>query len=147
MVSQALNAGRTLQKVVVCRPQMNGLDRWFLLLGICNVLIILSRAFTISNTNNRQLERPVLRQILYRSDTPFRLATTNNKKRFATIDSSSVRTTTPQTLEERKFELVTLGATLDRGQAYNPTSGEYYKDRIEYAKERIDDFIRTYPVG
>jgi len=34
-----------------------------------------------------------------------------------------------------------LGAALDRGQAYNPTSGEYYKDRMDVAVQTIDDFV------
>lgn len=51
----------------------------------------------------------------------------------------------PQSIESRKFELTQLGAMLDRGQAYNPTSGEYYKDRMEVARQRIDTFVQLYP--
>lgn len=49
------------------------------------------------------------------------------------------------TTESLKAEILTLGATLDRGQAYNPTSGEYYSDRIDIAKEKIDDFVKGHP--
>ena len=49
------------------------------------------------------------------------------------------------TTDSLKAEILTLGATLDRGQAYNPTSGEYYSDRIEIAKEKIDGFISSHP--
>ena len=45
------------------------------------------------------------------------------------------------TLDQRKAILLQLGATLDRGQAYNPTSGEYYKDRMDVAVQKIDEFV------
>jgi hypothetical protein len=34
-----------------------------------------------------------------------------------------------------------FGAILDRGQAYNPTSGEYYKDRMDMAVASIEEFL------
>jgi hypothetical protein len=40
-----------------------------------------------------------------------------------------------------KQQILQLGAALDRGQSFNPTSGEYYAERIEAAKERIDALI------
>jgi hypothetical protein len=40
-----------------------------------------------------------------------------------------------------KFDILQLGAALDRGQAYNPTSGEYYKERASTAKEKIKELI------
>lgn len=48
------------------------------------------------------------------------------------------------TLEKRKAVLLQLGAALDRGQAYNPTSGEYYKDRMDVAVSCINDFVRQH---
>jgi len=48
-------------------------------------------------------------------------------------------------LEKRKAELLQLGASLDRGQSYNPTSGEYYGDRMAIAKKKIEDLIATNP--
>jgi uncharacterized membrane protein YgdD (TMEM256/DUF423 family) len=49
-----------------------------------------------------------------------------------------------RTLEQRKAVLLQLGASLDRGQAYNPTSGDYYKDRMDVAVSRIDDFLEQH---
>lgn len=48
------------------------------------------------------------------------------------------------TKDEQKSIIFQLGATLDRGQAYNPTSGEYYGDRIEVATEKLDAFCQQY---
>ena len=39
-----------------------------------------------------------------------------------------------QTVESLKSQILQLGAALDRGQAYNPTSGSYYSDRMEVAR-------------
>ena len=50
-----------------------------------------------------------------------------------------------RSLESAKAELLQLGAALDRGQSYNPTSGDYYADRMEVAKERIASFCRDHP--
>lgn len=36
-----------------------------------------------------------------------------------------------------KREILQLGAALDRGQAYNPTSGSYYKEKMDYAKSKV----------
>lgn len=44
-----------------------------------------------------------------------------------------------------KQQILQLGASLDRGQAYNPTSGEYYAERMEAARERIDALIALAP--
>ena len=55
--------------------------------------------------------------------------------------SSGISTEAIVTLEQRKATLLQLGASLDRGQAYNPTSGEYYKDRMDVAVQKIDEFV------
>ena len=39
-----------------------------------------------------------------------------------------------QTIESLKSQILQLGASLDRGQAYNPTSGSYYADRMAVAR-------------
>jgi hypothetical protein len=44
-----------------------------------------------------------------------------------------------------KFQILQLGAALDRGQAYNPTSGAYYADRMAVARDRVDSLIRIAP--
>jgi hypothetical protein len=41
-----------------------------------------------------------------------------------------------------KQQLLQLGASLDRGQAYNPSSGEHYAERMSAARERVDALIR-----
>jgi hypothetical protein len=41
-----------------------------------------------------------------------------------------------------KYEILQLGAALDRGQAYNPTSGQYYESKMKFAKEKIDSLIK-----
>ena len=37
-----------------------------------------------------------------------------------------------------KMEILQLGAALDRGQAYNPTSGEYYAGTMAKAREKVE---------
>lgn len=34
---------------------------------------------------------------------------------------------------------------MDRGQSYNPTSGDYYSDRMEMAKSMIEQFVQDHP--
>lgn len=58
--------------------------------------------------------------------------------------SSATTEATPVSLEQRKAALLQLGAALDRGQAYNPTSGEYYKDRMDVAVQKIDEFVQNH---
>jgi hypothetical protein len=38
-----------------------------------------------------------------------------------------------------KMEILQLGAALDRGQAYNPTSGEYYAGTMAKAREKVEE--------
>lgn len=52
---------------------------------------------------------------------------------------------TPIPLETLKAQILQLGCTLDRGQAYNPTSGSYYKDTMEQAKNKIQQLVTKYP--
>lgn len=44
-------------------------------------------------------------------------------------------------LSQTKLQISQFGATLDRGQSYNPTSGIYYQDRMEAAKNKIKELI------
>jgi hypothetical protein len=47
-----------------------------------------------------------------------------------------------------KAQILQLGAALDRGQSYNPTSGEYYSSTMEIARSRIKSLIaRADPDG
>ena len=74
----------------------------------------------------------------------------NNSNNNTTTNMSSTTGTrntaaTPKSLEQHKAILLHLGAILDRGQAYNPTSGEYYKERMEIAIQSIQDLLQEYP--
>jgi len=40
-----------------------------------------------------------------------------------------------------KLEILQLGASLDRGQAYNPTSGRYYEDKMATAKAKVLELV------
>mmetsp|Transcript_27981 Transcript_27981/g.39787 ORF Transcript_27981/g.39787 Transcript_27981/m.39787 type:complete len:315 (+) Transcript_27981:617-1561(+) len=40
-----------------------------------------------------------------------------------------------------KYEILQLGAALDRGQAYNPTSGDYYAGKMAFAKNKIGSLV------
>mmetsp|Transcript_1690 Transcript_1690/g.4097 ORF Transcript_1690/g.4097 Transcript_1690/m.4097 type:complete len:216 (-) Transcript_1690:385-1032(-) len=48
-------------------------------------------------------------------------------------------------LDQLKIQILQLGAAMDRGQAYNPTSGEYYKEKMEAAKSKILSLLEQYP--
>jgi len=54
---------------------------------------------------------------------------------FASPDSSTL--SNPQL----KAQILQLGAALDRGQAYNPTSGDYYAINMKVAKQKILDLL------
>ena len=41
------------------------------------------------------------------------------------------------TIYQLKAQILQLGAALDRGQAYNPTSGPYYEKNMAIAKQKI----------
>ena len=47
------------------------------------------------------------------------------------------------TLDRLKVQILQLGAALDRGQAYNPTSGPYYNGTMAVAKSKIEQLIET----
>ena len=58
---------------------------------------------------------------------------------FASETEAALSTT------QAKARLLQLGASLDRGQAYNPTSGEYYKEKMETAVSSIRTFLEEHP--
>jgi len=60
--------------------------------------------------------------------------TQQKKSTFQGSDSTSL-----------KFQLLQLGAALDRGQSYNPTSGEYYKERMDATKDKIETLVSLAP--
>mmetsp|Transcript_7787 Transcript_7787/g.7360 ORF Transcript_7787/g.7360 Transcript_7787/m.7360 type:complete len:366 (-) Transcript_7787:137-1234(-) len=47
----------------------------------------------------------------------------------------------PVSLVQMKARILQLGAALDRGQAYNPTSGQYYSGTMLVAKRKIQELI------
>lgn len=58
---------------------------------------------------------------------------------------SDASTKEATSLEQLKVQILQLGAALDRGQSYNPTSGEYYKGTMDTARIKIRSLIETYP--
>ncbi len=76
----------------------------------------------------------------------FASLTTNNHNNTTSSTTGTLNTAAaPKSLEQHKAILLHLGAILDRGQAYNPTSGEYYKERMEIAIQSIKDLLQEYP--
>mmetsp|Transcript_18772 Transcript_18772/g.40250 ORF Transcript_18772/g.40250 Transcript_18772/m.40250 type:complete len:338 (+) Transcript_18772:63-1076(+) len=45
------------------------------------------------------------------------------------------------TKEKLKTQILQLGAALDRGQSYNPTSGDYYSSSMNVARSKIQSLI------
>ena len=43
-----------------------------------------------------------------------------------------------------KAQILQLGAALDRGQAYNPTSGDYYSGTMDVARGKIQKFLKDF---
>ena len=46
---------------------------------------------------------------------------------------------------QTKTQILQLGAALDRGQSYNPTSGEYYKETMDVARSKIEELLAQSP--
>ena len=64
-------------------------------------------------------------------DTP--VATTSSEEDESTVRGPSI--------DQLKIQLLQLGAALDRGQSYNPTSGDYYNTTMIIAKEKIQQLL------
>lgn len=47
----------------------------------------------------------------------------------------------PLSIEQLKAQILQLGCALDRGQAYNPTSGAYYSGVMLAAKKKVQELI------
>lgn len=64
-------------------------------------------------------------------------------------DSEAGKSTQPATADESvmqtKMKLLRMAASLDRGQAHNPTSGEYYAERLEVARGLVDEIVARAP--
>jgi hypothetical protein len=59
--------------------------------------------------------------------------------------STSVFTSTSTNKETLKAQILQIGAALDRGQSYNPTSGSFYADRMAVAREKVEKLIASAP--
>jgi len=59
----------------------------------------------------------------------------------ATVTSSVFTCATKDNVDALKAQILQLGAALDRGQSYNPTSGEYYAERMAAARERVEALV------
>lgn len=68
-----------------------------------------------------------------------------NFPRCEVLQASSITESSPAKVDELKRQIYQLGAALDRGQAYNPTSGEYYGKKLQFAKEKINQLIEFAP--
>lgn len=44
-----------------------------------------------------------------------------------------------------KAQVLQLGAALDRGQLYNPTTGEHYGERMEASKKKVEELVALAP--
>lgn len=56
---------------------------------------------------------------------------------FETIVASPTSTD----ISTLKSQIIQLGASLDRGQSYNPTSGEFYSERMSIARRKIQSLL------
>lgn len=69
----------------------------------------------------------------------------SNTARFSTATADSLtwfsEAAGSASLEKTKAQVLQLGAALDRGQSYNPTSGAYYEGTMEAAKEKIKELV------
>ena len=73
---------------------------------------------------------------------PRELARGSGSTLFADADAATTSSPSSSASTDRlKWEIVQLGAALDRGQAYNPTSGEYYGATMEAAKAKVEELI------
>lgn len=59
----------------------------------------------------------------------------------ATTTTMTTTSISPISLERVKAQILQLGAALDRGQSYNPTSGAYYEDTMAVAKTKIEALV------
>lgn len=89
-----------------------------------------SSAFTTTNTQYGKMTRQ-----------PVSMATATTNSWF----SDSTKEEEALSLDQMKAQVLQLGAALDRGQAYNPTSGAYYEDTMKAARAKIDQLLETSP--
>lgn len=71
-------------------------------------------------------------------------ATSTTTSWFPVSSDTTTKGESVPSLDVLKAQLLQLGAALDRGQSFNPTSGEYYKETMDIAKEKILSLVETY---
>lgn len=64
---------------------------------------------------------------------------------FPVVSQDAKDDKSTESLEQLKAQILQLGAALDRGQSYNPTSGDYYKETMDVAKSKILSLVEQYP--
>lgn len=80
---------------------------------------------------------------MLRQRAPKLLSSSSDTTSSASSSSWFISSRPPSSLsvEQLKIQILQLGAALDRGQAYNPTSGEYYKETMDIAREKIRSLV------
>lgn len=84
--------------------------------------------------------------ILLEGSTAFQQASRSSSTRPSALNiAESIFETTSTSESQTKTQILQLGAALDRGQAYNPTSGEYYKETMDVARSKIEELLEQSP--
>jgi len=77
------------------------------------------------------------------SSSKWTTSSTSSSLKMAAADSLFDTTSTSE--QQTKTQILQLGAALDRGQSYNPTSGEYYKETMDVARTKIEELLEQSP--
>lgn len=86
-----------------------------------------------------------IKNAIKRSTALAQSSTTASPSWFSSADNKQDEEDTTVPLEKLKAQILQLGAALDRGQSYNPTSGSYYQDTMAQAKATIKKMVDQYP--
>ena len=65
----------------------------------------------------------------------------DNDDSVSTATATASSSSSVMSIERLKIQLLQLGAALDRGQAYNPTSGSYYEENMNVARQKIEQLL------
>lgn len=114
-----------------------------LLLLAASCLLVSIRAWTTSTPTSSARAFRVPMSALGASS----VATDDSSSWFSAVeDSAAVPASAPSGfsgsgIQQLKIQLLQLGAALDRGQAYNPTSGSYYEESMNVARSKIGQLL------
>jgi hypothetical protein len=67
--------------------------------------------------------------------------TPSRPRHSVTLNAVSTFSAAAPTLDQLKSQILQLGASMDRGQSYNPTSGDYYKGSMDAARSKIVELL------